>query len=150
MIKQAFQFYNSKAFTHNYIIGFCDKGIVYYVKAKSSQLVNLLAIDKGSRGSGWALRFKPNKTQKAILFTLGAERLCTECEFEAMVANSKYNRGEIFEKLITELLGQTWHKDNVPFTDGPDVEANGIGYQIKYNKATFINEAQARRLGFVA
>ena len=57
-----------------------------------------------------------------------------------MVETTKYNKGEIFEKLITEYFGMKWEKDNVPFTEGGDIEINGKAFQIKYEKATFTNE----------
>ena len=52
-----------------------------------------------------------------------------------MVENSKYNKGEIFEKLITESYGQKWEKDNVPFFSGADLTVNNIAYSIKFEKA---------------
>ena len=57
-----------------------------------------------------------------------------------MVKNSKYNKGEIFEKLMTEHYGQTWVKDSVPFTKDGDLTVDGVAYQIKYESATFTNE----------
>ena len=66
--------------------------------------------------------------------------LCSEEYFERLFADSKYNRGEIFEKLVTEYFGQVWEKDNVPFTQAGDIEIDGIAYQIKYQKATFCTE----------
>ena len=59
---------------------------------------------------------------------------------------SKYNRGEVFEKLITEYFGQTWVKDNIPYTEAVDIEVDGIAYQIKFEKATFTNEKTLARL----
>ena len=47
---------------------------------------------------------------------------------------------------MTESYGQTWTKDNVPFTAGGDIEVDGIAYQIKYEKATFTNEKTLARL----
>ena len=78
---------------------------------------------------------------------LGAEPMMDEASFEAMVKGSKYNRGEIFEKLTTEAAGQKWVKDNVPFTEDGDLTVNGTKYQIKYNKATFANEKSLAGLG---
>jgi len=75
-----------------------------------------------------------------MLMAHGCKVLCSTKFFEEQVAESKYNRGEIAEKLVTEYVGQTWIKDNVPFTDAGDIEINGIAYQIKYEKATFTNE----------
>lgn len=62
-----------------------------------------------------------------------------------MFKDSKYNRGEIFEKMVTELNGQEWEKDNVPFTDDGDLTVDGIAYQIKFEKATFTSEKQLAR-----
>ena len=78
--------------------------------------------------------------------SLGAEVLCSEEFFDELKKMSKYNFGELFEKLITELNGQEWEKDNVPFTEDGDLTVDGIAYQIKYEKATFINEKQMMRM----
>jgi hypothetical protein len=63
-----------------------------------------------------------------------------------MVKESKYNKGEIFEKLITEMNGQTWTKDNADFWKDGDLTVNGKSFQIKYEKATFTNEKTLARL----
>lgn len=137
--------YNTRAYTHEYIFGFEYKGAIYMSKADSSVLPFVLCLDRASRGAGYALRFKPNNGQKMVLMA-GAEVLCSKEFFEAEVASSIYNAGEIFEKLVTEKFGQTWVKDNVPFTQDGDLTVDGIAYQIKFNKATFINEKQLARL----
>ena len=140
------QFYNRHAFTHRYILGFIFNGSVYYVTVDGSDLDLVTILDKASRGAGFALRFKPNKTVKTYLLSLGAQVLCSEEFFNDLVAMSKYNKGEIFEKLVTELNGQEWEKDNVPFTEDGDLTVDGIAYQLKFEKATFINEAQMMRM----
>lgn len=137
--------YNRLSYTHNYIFGFEYKGIVYKATVTSEVLPFVLCLDKASRGAGYALRFKPNMAQKLVLLA-GAEVLCSKAFFEAEVADSKYNAGEIFEKMVTEGFGQKWEKDNIPFTEAGDVEVNGVAYQIKFQKATFINEKQLARL----
>ena len=139
-------FYNSHSYTHSYIFGFRAAGNIWFVVATAELLPSLLKLDKASRGAGYALRFKPNKGQKALLLSLGAEVLCSEKYFDELVASSKYNKGEIFEKLVTEHFGQTWEKDNVPFTDDGDLTVDGIAYQIKFEKASFINEKQIERM----
>ena len=80
------------------------------------------------------------------MMSLNAEVLCSEKFFDELCEMSKYNRGEIFEKLITEHFGQVWTKDNIPFTEAGDIEVDGIAYQVKFEKATFINEAQMMRM----
>ena len=140
------QFYNKHAFTHNYILGFRMNGNIYYVIVDAKELDFVTKLDKASRGAGYSLRFKPNKAQKNYLMSLGAEILCSEEFFDELKTMSKYNFGEIFEKLVTEMNEQTWVKDNVPFTEDGDLTVNGIAYQLKFEKATFITEAQMMRM----
>ena len=137
--------YNELSFTHSYIYGFTYKKMVYMVKADNSVMPYVLTLDEGSRGAGFSLRFKPNNSQKLLLISKGAQILCSQAAFEQMFKDSKYNRGEIFEKMVTELNGQEWKKDNVPFTDDGDLTVDGIAYQIKFEKATFTSEKQLAR-----
>ena len=137
--------YNKHSFTHKYIFGFSYKGNVYMAHADGNMLSALLMLDKASRGAGYALRFKPTVSQKLFLMT-SASILCSEKFFNETVANSKYNKGEIFEKMVTEKAGQVWEKDSVPFTECGDININGIEYQIKYQGATFTNEKILNKL----
>ena len=134
------QRYNEKSFTHNYIYGFHFQNVVYMVKATAEIMPYILKLDKASRGAGYSLRFKPTVAQKVLLLSKGAEVLCSKEFFEETVAESKYNKGEIFEKMVTEKFGQIWTKDSIPFTEAGDIEIEGIAYQIKYESATFTNE----------
>ena len=138
--------YNKLAFTHNYIYGFCFQNMVYMVKATAEDMPFVLKLDKASRGAGYSLRFCPTNAQKAFLITKGAQILCSKRLFETITKESKYNKGEIFEKMITEFYGQEWTKDNVPFTEDGDLTINGIAYQIKFEKATFTNEKTLARM----
>jgi hypothetical protein len=138
--------YNKLSYTHNYIFGFNFKGNLYAVVTTSEVLPYVLTLDSASRGAGYALRFNPTNEQKVLLLSKGAELICSTKFFLEIVENSKYNKGEIFEKLCTENVGQKWEKDNVPFTDGGDLTVDGIAYQIKFEKATFTNEKTLARL----
>jgi hypothetical protein len=136
-------FYTDRAFTDNYIFGFTMAGMVYMVTIDHADdvLPYIMTLDKASRGQGYALRFKPNKAQKAVLMENGkAEALCSVEFFEECVENSKYNKGEIFEKMVTESFGLEWEKDNVPYTEAGDIKVGRKSYQIKFEKATFTNE----------
>lgn len=146
MMNAMIEKYDEKSFTHNYIFGIAVHGIVYAIKATAEILPFILTVDCASRGNGFSLRFKPTKEQKELLLTKGAKAICSARFFDAEVAASKYNRGEIFEKMVTESFGQEWKKDNVPFTNDGDITVNGIAYQIKYEKATFATEKQLARL----
>lgn len=138
--------YNNKSFTHEYIYGFFFQNNVYMVKTNTSVMPYILKLDKASRGAGYALRFCPTVAQKTFLLAKGAQVLCSKEYFNQETKNSKYNKGEIFEKLVTEYFGQEWEKDNIPFTEAGDIEVDGIAYQIKFEKATFTNEKSLARI----
>jgi hypothetical protein len=133
------KFYNNNAYTHNYIFGFRFNGNIWLVKVTSEILPFVLMLDKASRGAGYALRFKPNKAVKTLLLSKGATVLCSEQLFNQLCESSKYNKGEIFEKLVTEYFGQTWEKDTIPFWIQGDINVNGKEIQIKLDSATLIN-----------
>ena len=137
--------YNAIAYTHNYIWGFEYKGNIYMATTDESVMPYVCKLDKASRGAGYALRFCPTTAQKLVLMP-HADLVCSKKFFEETVAASKYNKGEIFEKMVTERFGQAWTKDKVPFTDAGDIEIEGIAYQIKYQKATFCNEQSIANL----
>lgn len=138
--------YNTLSFTHNYIFGFEYKGVVYATTVTAEVLPYVLKLDKASRGAGYALRFCPTAEQKIFLLSKGAEVICSSEFFKNEVASSIYNNGEIFEKMVTEKFGQVWEKDNLPYTEGGDIEVNGVAYQIKFQKATFTNEKSLARM----
>jgi hypothetical protein len=138
--------YNRLAYTHEYIFGFAYKGTVYAIKANAEVLPYVLKLDKASRGAGYSIRFCPTNAQKLFLIAKGAEVVCSEKYFLEEVANTQYNRGEIFEKMETEKVGQTWKKDSVPFTIDGDLTVDGVAYQIKYQGATFTNEKTLAKL----
>ena len=140
------RFYNTHAYTHKYILGFRLNKNIYFVTVDGKELDFVTKLDKASRGAGYSLRFKPNKAQKNYLMSLGAKVLCSEKMFDELKSMSKYNFGELFEKLITEMNGQEWVKDNVPFTEDGDLTVDGVAYQLKFEKATFITEAQMMRM----
>lgn len=143
IFRNLIKFYTNHAYTDNYIFGFVAGDMIYAVTIRNADnmLPYIMKLDKASRGQGYSLRFKPDKAQKALLLAEGATAICSAEFFEECVANSKYNKGEIFEKMVTEqIFGQIWEKDNVPYTDAGDVEDKGIAYQIKFEKATFTNE----------
>lgn len=132
--------YNELAYTDQYIMVYTMKGTVYFTVCDRHMVDRVTCLDKASRGQGYALRFKPNTGHKMLLMTENATALCSALYFNELVANTKYNRGEIAEKLVTEYFGQEWVKDNVPFTEDGDITIDGVAYQIKFEKATFTNE----------
>lgn len=145
MLTKMLKFYTDHAYTNNYIMGFSFKNYVYAVHKNASDLASMLKIDKASRGQGLSLRYRPVKAQK-IKMLFDAECMGSMNTLTAIAKAMHINKGEAFEKMVTEAHGQTWHKDSLAFTDGADLTADGIDYQIKFEEATFINEGQIRRL----
>lgn len=135
--------YKDFAFTDQYIYGFVYKKVVYVAFADDSILDFISVIGKASskRGGGYKLRFRPTKVQKEFLMnSKECFPLCSEKYFEEIVAESKYNRGSIFEMLVTNYYGQEWQPDSVPFTVAGDLVVNGVAYQIKFQEATYTSE----------
>lgn len=145
MLNYLIENYNKLAGAHHYIWGFTVKGIVYIAVTDETVLPYVCKLDKASRGAGYALRFKPTMDQKLFLM-VNAQMLCSADYFNMVVAESRYNKGEIFEKMVTEKAGQEWHKDNVLFTECGDINIDGIEYQIKFENATFTNEKSLRKI----
>ena len=139
--------YNNTSATHHYIVAFNFKGNIIATETTSEVLFSTgVKLDKASKGQGYSIRFKPNNSDKVALMMGRTMVLCSTEYFEETVKSSEYNRGEVIEKMITEYFGQTWVKDNVPYTVDGDITVNGVKYQIKFEQATFINEAQMMRM----
>lgn len=137
--------YNTYSASHQYIYGFSLKGVVYMVRTGTEVMTEVLRVERSGR-DGYALKFKPNADIKTYLLTKGAKVLCSEEYLMQLVNTTKYNKGEIFERLVTEYYGQRWYKDNKPFTKCGDIKVENTEIQIKYEKSTFITEGQIERL----
>ena len=137
--------YNRIAGAHKYIVGFVKAGRVYYVVLTWAELTRLLRDDRESskRGGAFKLRVRVDKMQAAAWLASGrAIELCDVSELAA----GKYNKGENFERVITELLTEeVWIKDNVPFYVKGDINVNGEEIQIKLDGAELTNERTLAR-----
>ena len=132
--------YHLLAYTDKYIVGYAYKGNIYIAYVSGESISQYIKLDKASRGQGYSIRFLPTASQKLALLPQ-SKLICSTTFFHNMVAESVYNKGEILEKLVTELeANQHWEKDHIPFTEAGDVEINGIPYQVKFERATFTNE----------
>ena len=131
MHERLINYYNKTSFTHHYIFGFELKGNIYAVATTKEVLPFITTVESAGKNNGLALKYKPNTTMKMMLMGKGAKVVCSVEYFNQLVADSKYNKGEIFERLITEANGQTWVKDNVPYTKDGDLTIGKIAYQIK-------------------
>lgn len=146
LFKSMIERYERASFAKSYILGFAYKGNVYMARTDASVFPYVMTLDLASRGAGCSIRFCPTNDQKLFLLNRSTI-LCSEKFFNETCASSIYNRGEIFEKLVTESFGQVWEKDNVPFTEAGDIEVGGIAIQIKYQKSTLASEKTLERIG---
>ena len=145
---EMFKEYTSRAGAHKYINGFILKGRIFACVCDESTTFEAVKLDKASRGAGLSIRFKPNTSDKYDMLS-NAEtviEIASAKFFKEEHAQSKYNRGEVFEKMVTEYFGQEWVKDNIEFTKCGDINVNGVEYQIKFEGATFTTEKQIARL----
>lgn len=112
-----------------YIIGFTHKKQIYMLMVDHLN-PDMITLESASKNQGKSLRFRPKASHKAELVT---KAICLGAM--EMLIDSKYNKGEMFEKIITEHYGQEWVKDTIPFYKQGDLNLNGIEIQIKFEKA---------------
>ena len=134
---------------HAYILGFVCEGKLYFVELTFAQLSAYFKLDRASskRGGFAKIRIKLTAEQRkaltAIATVLGSADLLT--------ADSKYNKGENFEKVITEkLTSDRWSKDSKPFNECGDIRVNGVEIQVKLDNAELTNEKILGRLALAA
>lgn len=123
----------------SYIVGFADKGAVYMVELKSIP-PRYISYEAASRGQGHGLRLRLKKDWKAQLLKKAEKIGCVED-----LVDETYNKGECFERLISNHYGIEWVKDHVPFTEGGDIKVSGKEIQIKFDGATFTTEKTLKR-----
>ena len=143
--KEMIRYYNRKSAAHTYIVGFARNGKVYYVTISWEELTAFLKADHESSSRGGALKARvrvPAGYQVEAITSGKAVELCDVAE----LAVGKYNRGENFERVITETLTETvWVKDSIPFYKQGDIQLNGEEIQVKFNDAELTNEKTIAR-----
>ena len=138
-IKTRLTDYESLTAVKDYGIGFIVNHQLYLIFTNSLP-VEWLRIEKASRGQGWSLRLRMSKQIRESLIEnaicLGSENL---------LIDDRYNKGETFERCVAEHYGLSWKKDTKCFTEGGDLNINGIEIQIKLNTATITTEKTLNR-----
>ena len=132
-------YYGSTAFTHEYLFGWAENDDVYAVFVDWNLFKKLLLKnDKAATSKGGALkiRVRIDTKARAILkksaFILG--------KVEELTADKKYNRGENFERMVTEkLCGEQWEKDSIPYYMAGDINYKGEPIQVKFDGAELTN-----------
>jgi hypothetical protein len=138
--------YDRIAGAHKYLVGFIRKDKVYYVLLTFGELCELLKADRESSKRGGAIKLRVRvSSEQAVTFILTG-RAVELCELSELSANPKYNKGENFERIVTEkLTGETWVKDNIPFYVQGDIRLNGEEVQVKLTGAELTNERTLAR-----
>lgn len=139
--------YNRLAYTHNYVFGFIENHIYYgaVVLECADLLYDICSMDIASSKNGGTkqLKYKPNKAKIALIKERAVAILpiCSVEDMERMNAESRQNRGQIFEKLVADNMGGVQSESKTAkFTDCGDIVVKGVHYQVKNLKATFTDE----------
>ena len=132
--------YRKYSMADSYIIGFVYGGMVYFTEVKEIA-PRFLNVEVASRNQGFNLRLRLKAQYRNQLVK---KAICLGSA-DILVAD-KYNKGEIFEKYITEFFGQVWEKDTVPFYEDGDITVDGRKIQIKLDSATLTNTKQLAKL----
>lgn len=120
--------------THIEIVFVYNK-MVYAIKLKNISSENV-TLGTSSAG-GLQLRLSIKKAQKQQWLMSGkARKIIEEEKFLEEVKASKYNKGEIAEKIMTERRGMKWTKDNVRYDKAGDVDLKRDKIQIKFENAS--------------
>lgn len=127
----------------SYILGFIYKHEAYMIEVKEIMPRYMRVEHESSKKGGCAklqLRL-PQNYQKQLM------RKGAICLGNEEILNGEYNKGVEFERLISEMNGQTFRgKDNVPFYVEGDLEIDGRQVQIKFNGAQIVVERTLKKL----
>lgn len=138
--------YTRMAAAHKYLVGFEHQGKLYYTIYAGMIADDLLKLDRAAQSKGGMakIRVRLSAKAKAILMATGKAILLGAADL--LETADKYNRGERFERLVTErLTGETWSKDSVPFNVAGDIRLNGEEVQVKFDGAELTNERTLAR-----
>lgn len=133
--------YRKFSVADSYILGFIFNKMLYMVEVDEI-MPRYLNIEEASRNQGENLRLRLKKAHREGL--MKKNPICLGSA-DCLIAD-KYNKGEIFEKLVTEYFGQAWEKDNVPFYVDGDINVDGRKIQIKLDSATLMNTKQIKNI----
>lgn len=141
MVKRTMmKWYEKFSAADGYIIGFVMDKMLYMVEMDRIA-PRFLSVEEASRNQGDNLRLRLKKAQKQ---SLAKKAICLGSA-DVLTAD-KYNKGELFEKVVTEYYGQEWEKDTIPFYMQGDINVNGRELQIKLDSATLANSKMLEKL----
>lgn len=139
--------YNTLTAADGYIVGFILNHLLYYVQFEGHLPTEILKFDRASSKRGGMAKVRVrlgSDIRKALVESGKATLLGSET---LILTHDKWNKGERFERVITETLTATqWVKDSIPFNVAGDIELNGQQIQIKFDDAELTNEKTLKRV----
>lgn len=141
--------YNKNSAAHTYYFGFIVAGLLYAVCGMTfDELTVFCKMDRASTAKGGFRKIRIRATAAQCVALIPKALLIGSAD---LLNDPKWNRGEMFEKIITErFTANKWVKDSVPFFVDGDATINGEKVQIKLNQAELTNEKILARYGFLA
>lgn len=136
------KYYRKASVAEKYIIGFSYKHEIYMTEVEEI-MPRFLTVEKASGNRGKSLRLRLRKAHKEHFLR---NKTCVALGSDEQLKDKTYNKGEIFEKLVTEHYGQKWKKDTVPFWVCGDIQLDGIEIQIKFDSASLLNTSQIEKV----
>lgn len=138
--------YNNLAAAHKYIVGFVQGQKLYYTIMNSCIRDDMLKLDRASSSKGGMLKVRVRVSAKLKAMLIGTGKAIVCGMVDELVKDSKYNKGENFERIVTEkLTGELWVKDSIPFYVKGDITLNGEEVQVKLDGAELTNEKTLAR-----
>lgn len=98
-----------------------------------------LAKESSKRGGETKLRLEVGKTEKAKLL-----RKAIMVGTLEIINTIKNNKGDSWEKWVTEHYKQVWNKKSTPYYEDGDITVYGEKLQIKWENATLAKESTIR------
>ena len=141
--------YHKNSASHTYYFGFIFAGLLYAVCGMTfDEITAYCKMDRASTAKGGFRKIRIRATAAQCAALIPHAMLIGSAE---MLNDPKWNKGEMFEKVITEMFTtEKWMKDSVPFFLAGDAVINGENVQIKLNGAELTNERILTRYGFLA
>lgn len=95
-------------------------------------------IEYDTRKNSVRFIYQPNKHkgfERIMHESIRTFPVCAWSDFQAeqkeLFQGQRYNFGDTFERLVTEMYDKVWHKDNAPWYVRGDININGKEMQIK-------------------
>ena len=104
-----------------------------------------LAKESSKRGGENKLRLEVNKIEKTKLIHKAIMVGALE-----IISTIKGNKGDSWEKWVTEYYKQVWNKKSTPYYEDGDITVYGEKLQIKWENATLAKESTIRNAARMA